>query len=133
VLCLITFLGEASKICEVVTKSLRSRYEAVTKSLRSRYEVVTKFCANYYRTRSIYWQIISVNSFGQVEVAGEEWGKLGRYHRGSGIAINLTLFTFSVLCLIVLLAPHICDAQTKRRHVIPWCGDGVGVLGLGAA
>ena len=42
VLCLSTFLlGEASKICEVITKSLRSSYE-----------VVTKFCANCYRTRS---------------------------------------------------------------------------------
>ncbi len=28
-----TLLGEASKICEVVTKSLRSRYKVVTKSL----------------------------------------------------------------------------------------------------
>jgi hypothetical protein len=63
---------------------------------------------------------------------GKEWGKLGRYHRGSGVAINLTLF----LCAyyIVLLAPHIiCDAQTKRRHVNPWCGDDVDALGLGAA
>ncbi len=39
VLCLITFLGEASKICEVVTKYLRN-------------EVVRKFCANCYRTCS---------------------------------------------------------------------------------
>jgi hypothetical protein len=64
-------------------------------------------------------------------VGGEEWGKLGRYHRGRGVAINLTLF----LCAsyIVLLTPHICNAQTKRRHVSPWCADGVGVLGLGAA
>jgi hypothetical protein len=64
-------------------------------------------------------------------VGGKEWGKLGRYHRGSGVAINLTLF----LCAyyIVFLAPHICNAQTKHRHVSPWCGDGVGVLGLGAA
>ena len=37
----ISFLGKASKICEVVTKSLQSRYK-----------VITKFCANYYRTRS---------------------------------------------------------------------------------
>ena len=64
-------------------------------------------------------------------VGGKEWGILGRYHRGSGVAINLTLF----LCAyyIVLLAPHICDDQTKRKHVSPWCGDGFGVLGLGAA
>ena len=34
-------LGEASKICEVVTKSLRSSYEVVTKS-----------CASCYRTSS---------------------------------------------------------------------------------
>ena len=49
----------------------------------------------------------------------------------SGVAINLTLF----LCAyyIALLAPHICDAKTMHRHVSPWCGDGVGVLGLGAA
>ena len=56
---------------------------------------------------------------------GANWGDI----IGSGVAINLTLF----LCAyyIVLLAPHICDAQTKRRHVSPWCGNGVGVLGLG--
>ncbi len=41
--------------------------------------------------------------------------------------------TFQCAYYIVLLAPHICNAQTKRRHVSPWCGDGVGVLGLGAA
>ncbi len=35
--------------------------------------------------------------------------------------------------IILLLAPHICDAQTKRRHVSPWCGDDVDALGLGAA
>ncbi len=64
-------------------------------------------------------------------VGGDEWGKLGRYHHGSGVAINLTLF----LCAyyIVLLAPHICDTQTKHRHVSTWCGDGVSVLSLGAA
>jgi hypothetical protein len=64
-------------------------------------------------------------------IGGGEWGKLGRYHCRSGVNLNLTLF----LCAyyIVLLAPDICDAQTKHRHVSPWCGDGVGVLGLGVA
>ena len=49
----------------------------------------------------------------------------------SGLGINLTLF----LCVYstVLLAPDICDTKTKHRRVSPWCGDGVGVLGLGAA
>ncbi len=41
--------------------------------------------------------------------------------------------TFLCAYYIVLLAPHICDAQTKRRHVSPWCEDDVDVLGLGAA
>jgi hypothetical protein len=41
----------------------------------------------------------------------------------------------SFLCVYstVLLALDICDAQTKRRRVSQWCGDGVGVLGLGTA
>ncbi len=64
-------------------------------------------------------------------LGAKKWGKLGRYHHGSGVAINLTLF----LCAyyIVLLAPNICDTQTKRRHISPWCGDDVDALGLGAA
>ena len=64
-------------------------------------------------------------------VGGEECGILGRYHRGSGVAINLTLFLYAYY--IVLLTPHICDAQTKRRDDRPWCGDDVDALGLGAA
>ncbi len=63
-------------------------------------------------------------------VGGKEWGILGRYHRGSGVAIKLTLFLYAYY--IVLLAPHICNAQPKRRDDRPWCGDDVDALGLGA-
>ena len=64
-------------------------------------------------------------------VEGKECGKLGQYHRGSGENLNVTFF--QCVYSIVLLAPDVCDTQTKHRHVSPWCGDGAGVLGLGAA
>jgi hypothetical protein len=57
---------------------------------------------------------------------GANWGDII-----AEAVINLTLFLYAFY--IVLLAPHICDAQTKRRHVSPWCGDDVDVLGFGAA
>ena len=81
---------------------------------------------------SPHQQTILVTVLGRWRLRMGQTGAISLQKRcKSCLAIYLTPF----LCVYstVLLTPDICDAQTKRRRINPWCGDGVGVLNQGAA
>ena len=53
-------------------------------------------------------------------VGGREWGKLGQYHRGSNVNLNLTLFYVSIL-----------QYYSLRTYVMPKPSIGMFAHGVG--